>query len=97
MSEQLSAASFAVCHSRRMEQLRLAFRELPAPLRHAAIGAVVLGVCGGIVGLITGLRTYVPTAWFAVLEVGVPAAVLGAVLGLVVGSLLYVYQHVHDK
>lgn len=97
MSEYLSAISFGFCHSRRMEQLRRALRELPVPLRHAVIGAVVLGVPGAIVGLVTGLRTYVPTAWFAILEVGVPAALLGAVLGLVIGSLVYVYHHVHDN
>ena len=87
----------AFCHSRRMLRLRRALRELPVPLRHAVIGAVVLGVTGGIVGLAIGLRAYVPTAWFAILEVGVPAALLGAVLGLVVGSLAYVYHYVHDN
>lgn len=97
MSERLSATSSAFCHSRRMKQLRRALRELPVPLRHAVIGAVVLGVPGGIVGLVIGLRTYVPTAWAAILEVGVPAAFLGAVLGLVAGSLVYVYHHVHDN
>lgn len=80
-----------------MERLRRAVRELPVPLRHAVIGAVVLGASGGLVGLAIGLRTYVPTAWFAILEVGVPAAFLGAVLGLVVGSLVYVYHYVHDN
>ena len=80
-----------------MEQLQRALRELPVPLRHAVIGAVILGVPGGIVGFVTGLRTYVPTAWFAILEVGVAAALSGAVLGLVVGSLVYVYHYVHDN
>ena len=80
-----------------MEQVRRALRELPVPLRHAVIGAVVLGVPGGIVGLAIGLRTYVPTAWAAVLEVGVPAALLGAALGLVVGSLVHVYHRVHEN
>lgn len=97
MRERFSATSIAFCHSRRMERLRRALRELPIPLRHAVIGAVVLGVPGGIVGLVVGLRTYVPTAWFAILELGVPAALLGAVLGLVVGSLVYVYHYVHDN
>ena len=80
-----------------MEHLRRALRELPVPLRHAVIGAVVLCVPGGIVGLLTGLGTYVPTAWFAILEVAIPAALLGAVLGLVVGSLVYVYHYVHGN
>lgn len=97
MSAHSCPTSPAFCHSRRMQRLRRGLRELPVPLRHAVIGAVVLGVTGGIVGLAIGLRAYVPTAWFAILEVGVPAALLGAVLGLVVGSLAYVYHYVHDN
>jgi hypothetical protein len=96
-SERLSATSSAFCHSHRMEQLLRVLRELPVPLRHAVVGAVVLGVPGAIVGLVIGLRTYVPTAWAAILEVGLPAAFLGALLGLVVGSLVYAYRHLHDN
>ncbi|GAA1924105.1 hypothetical protein [Nocardioides marmoribigeumensis] len=62
-------------------------RALPVPLAYALVAATVSGTVGGGVGLVLGLRAYVPTAWFAVLEVGLPAAVLGAVLGLVAGSL----------
>jgi hypothetical protein len=80
-----------------MERLRRALGELPIPLRHAVIGAGVLGVSGAIFGLTIGLRTYVPTAWAAIFEVGLPAAFLGAVLGLVIGSLVYVYHHVRDN
>jgi hypothetical protein len=50
------------------------------------VAALVLGVLGGIVGLVVGLVSYPPTAWFAVLEVGLPAGLLGAVVGLLVGS-----------
>jgi len=57
-------------------------------LRAALIGAVLLGACGGVVGLVVGLRTYAPTAWFAVFEVGVPAALVGSVLGLVAGLVV---------
>jgi hypothetical protein len=80
-----------------VQQFRRALRGLAVPLRHAVIGAVVLGVAGGMFGLVIGLRTYVPTAWAAIFEVGVPAAILGAVLGLVVGWLVYVYHRVHDN
>jgi hypothetical protein len=80
-----------------MERLRRALGELPIPLRYAVIGALVLGVPGALVGLAIGLWTYVPTAWAAIFEVGVPAAFLGAVLGLVIGSLVYVYDHVRDN
>ena len=64
-------------------------RELPAPLRLAAVGAVLLGVVGGTVGLIVGLSVHPGTAWAAVVEVGLPAALLGGVLGLLVGSVAY--------
>jgi len=57
-------------------------------VRHGAVGALVLGALGAVVGLVLGLRAYVPTAWAAVLEVGVPAAYLGAVLGLLTGSVV---------
>ncbi len=96
MSERFSDTSIAFCHSRRMERLRLALGELPIPLRHGVIGAIVLGVPGALVGLAIGLWTYVPTAWAAIFEVGLPAAFLGAVLGLVSGSLVYVHHHVRD-
>jgi len=37
------------------------------------------------VGLVVGLNAYPPTAWFAVLEVGIPSAIVGGMLGLVAG------------
>jgi hypothetical protein len=58
---------------------------MPVPTRFAAIGALVLGIAGGIAGLIIGLFAYPPTAWFAVAELGVPAALLGGFAGFVVG------------
>jgi hypothetical protein len=44
-----------------------------------------LGVIGAVAGLLAGLVVYAPTAWFAVFELGVPAAALGGALGLVSG------------
>ncbi|QKE84613.1 hypothetical protein [Arthrobacter sp. NEB 688] len=64
-----------------------ALRALPTPARHAVTGAVVVGLLGALVGLVLGLVAYPPTAWFAVLEVGVPACLLGFVGGLVTGLL----------
>lgn len=58
---------------------------LPGPARAAVTGAVVAGGAGGIVGLILGVTTYVPTTPFAIVEVGLPAAVVGAVIGLTAG------------
>jgi len=63
-------------------------RTLPLPLRWAIVGAVALGVLGATVGLVVGLKAYAPTAWAAVFEVGIPAAVLGAVIGAVTGAVV---------
>ena len=60
---------------------------LPLPLRGAVLGAVVAGLIGGVVGLVLGLLAHPPTAWFAVIEVGFPAALLGGLIGLVGGAI----------
>lgn len=57
----------------------------PLPGRCAVVGAGVAGVSGAIGGLIVGLLTYPPTAWFAVLEAGIPASLIGGILGLCTG------------
>ena len=62
-------------------------RELPPVLAAVLIGAVLLGGIGGAVGLVLGLLAHPPTAWFAVLEVGVPAAALGSLFGLIVWGI----------
>ena len=67
--------------------LRTALREMPIVLTAMLIGAALLGFIGGVVGLVVGLHTYPPTAWFAMLEVGVPAATLGCFLGVVIGAI----------
>jgi hypothetical protein len=86
-------------HSRLVDRVRRAvwelFVELPVPLRHAAIGAVVLGVPGGIVGLVVGMIAYWPTAWAATFELGIPASLLGFLLGLATGSLAYIFRRSH--
>jgi hypothetical protein len=64
-----------------------ALREVPQPMRSVVVGAVALGALGAALGLLLGLRAYPPTAWFAVAEVGVPAAMVGALVGLVVGLI----------
>lgn len=48
----------------------------------AGVGAGVGGVLGGVAGLVIGLIVHPPTAWFAILELGIPAAVAGGVVGL---------------
>ena len=59
--------------------------EMSRPAKGALIGLVGLGVIGAIVGLIRGLTVYPPTAWFAVIEAGLPSALLGAIVGGVAG------------
>jgi hypothetical protein len=56
---------------------------LPLVLRCVLICVVTAGVLGGAVGLVVGLDANPATAWFAVFELGVPAAFLGAWVGLV--------------
>ena len=49
---------------------------LPPVTRYAVVGATVCAILGGLVGLVVGLRVNPATAWFAVLEVGVPAGIV---------------------
>jgi hypothetical protein len=58
----------------------------PAPAGYARVGAIVAGGLGAFSGLIIGLHVHAPTAWFAVLELGVPAAIAGGLLGFVSGA-----------
>jgi hypothetical protein len=62
-------------------------RRSPLPARWAIAGAAGAGVIGAIGGLILGLRAYAPTAPFAVIELGLPAAIAGGLLGLVTGAI----------
>jgi len=54
-------------------------------VRCGVFGAIGAGVVGGMVGFTVGMAANPPTAWFAILEVGVPAALVGEAVGLVVG------------
>lgn len=78
-----------------MDGIRRALRDLPLPLRLAAVGAAVVGGVGAVIGLSVGVRSYAPTAWAAAFELAVPAALLGTVLGLAAGSMVWVYRHAH--
>jgi ABC-type uncharacterized transport system permease subunit len=62
--------------------------ELPPSVRWAIIGAASAGVIGAIVGLVVGLFAYAPTAWFAMFELGIPAAVVGGLIGLFGGLIV---------
>jgi len=62
-------------------------RTLPRPAAWALVGAGSAALIGAIAGLIIGLFVYAPTAWFAAIELGLPAAVVGAVVGALVGTI----------
>lgn len=70
-----------------MNRFAAHLQSMPLPARFATIGAICAGAAGAIAGLVIGLHAYAPTAWFAVFELGLPAAVVGAVAGLLVGAL----------
>lgn len=78
-----------------MTALRRSVAALPIVPRSVLLGAVFGGVVGAGVGLVVGLRAYAPTAWFAVIEVGLPAALCGALVGLAVGLLLVAGRRIH--
>ena len=75
-----------------MMTARAQLETMPLVPRFVVAGAVVAGVLGGLLGLVLGLSGYPPTAWFAVLEVGVPAAIVGGVLGAVAGMVAVLVQ-----
>jgi hypothetical protein len=60
-------------------------REMPMLARWVILGVLFAGVTGGIVGLVVGPVAYAPTAAFAAVELGFPAALAGGVVGLVAG------------
>jgi len=67
---------------------------MPLVLRLAVVGAVAAGALGALSGLILGLRAYPRTAWFAVLEVGAPAALAGGTVGACVGLVVVVLRKI---
>ena len=64
-------------------------------MRSIAIGAAVLGAGGAAAGLVIGLMVYPPTVWFAIFELGIPAAVVGGILGACWAGLLLAWGKVH--
>jgi hypothetical protein len=72
-------------------------RGLPMLARWTSIAAIASGVSGGIAGLIVGFFVYPPTAPFAAVELGFPAAIAGAGLGLVAGMLMKLARHIRRR
>jgi hypothetical protein len=70
---------------------------LPVLPRFAVAGAVCAGIPGSVAGLVLGIRAYPPTAWFAVFELGIPAAITGGILGLVSGLVVLAVRRLGDS
>jgi membrane associated rhomboid family serine protease len=70
-----------------MNAIAVELRGMPLIVRLVTVGAASASVIGGLVGLVVGLFAYPPTAWFAVVELGVPAGVVGGIVGLI-GALI---------
>ena len=71
-----------------MNTIAVRLRGLPLPGWWAVIGAASVGMIGAVVGLVIGLIVHAPTALFAVLELGLPAAIVGGVIGLSTGVIV---------
>ncbi len=80
-----------------VEPIAVQLRRMPPPARWAAIGAGSLGAVGSVVGLVVGLRTYALTAWFAMFELGVPAALLGGLVGFGAGAVAIALRRLRPR
>jgi len=69
----------------RLADTRSRVTAMPIVPRFAVVGATAAFLLGALIGLVIGLIAYPPTAWFALLEVGVPVGILGAVVGALTG------------
>ena len=78
---------YRICESGHVDEFVAWMRSMPMLVRWGVLGVICAGVAGGIVGLIIGLFTYAPTAPFAVVELGLPAAMTGGIVGLVAGLI----------
>jgi ABC-type glucose/galactose transport system permease subunit len=66
---------------------------LPVVARCAVAGALLAGIVGSVTGVVVGLVVYAPTAWFALVELGLPSTMAGAILGLITGSVIVAFRH----
>jgi len=69
---------------------------MPVLTRWAGIAAFSAGVTAGVAGLVVGLFTYAPTARFAAVELGLPAAFAGGVVGLVAGMIMIATRRIRQ-
>jgi hypothetical protein len=65
-------------------------RAHPSPRNCGLAATMLAGGAGAIAGLVVGLHVHVATAWAAMFEIGIPAAVAGGMTGFLVGCVLAV-------
>jgi hypothetical protein len=63
-------------------------------MRFVLGGTAIGALLGAVAGLILGVIAYPPTAWFATIELGLPAAAAGAAIGLALGVFVTIRQHI---
>jgi hypothetical protein len=71
-----------------MKDFTVQIRADPSPGNCAIAGMLLASAAGAIIGLVIGLHVYAATAWAAMFELGIPAAVVGAAAGLFVGCAI---------
>ena len=63
----------------------------------AAKGAIGAGAVGAVAGFIFAWTVNASTAWFGIIEVGVPAFVLGAIAGAASGAVASASRRHHSR
>ena len=76
-----------------MTSLWEAFQELPFIARVTLAAGVACGLLGGVIGLVVGLDAIPGTAWFAVIELGLPSFVSGCFLGFFVALIWQAFRN----
>jgi len=79
-----------------MALYRSQLASIPIVPRFAIVVSAAAFLLGALAGLIIGLIAYPPTAWFAVLELGIPAGLIGAGIGALAGLVVSCIQKVNE-
>ena len=77
-----------------MRDVWQSIRALPFIARVTLGAGILCGLAGGITGLVVGLGANPGTAWFAVIELGLPSFVSGCFLGFFGGLI---WQWARDR
>ena len=80
-----------------MGLFRTQLATIPIVPRFALVASAAAFLLGALAGLIIGLIAYPPTAWFAVLELGIPAGLIGALIGALAGLVVASIRKLTDR